>query len=189
MSEPIKRGATYADLMELPENVVGEIIGGDLFASPRPRLGHARLQLVLGGRVQSAFGERGGGAHADGWWLLSEPELRFGSDTLVPDIAGWRRTRMPELPAEAPWATLAPDWVCEVLSPGTARLDRVRKLPLFAREGVGHAWLVDPAARTLEVYRLESGLWVVAAVHGGDERVRPEPFAAAEFDLADWWTG
>jgi Uma2 family endonuclease len=187
MSDPIKRGATYDDLMELPENLVGEIVGGDLFASPRPRLGHARLQLALGGRLQLAFGERRSGV--GGWWLLSEPELHLGPDALVPDIAGWRRTRMPELPAQAPWSDLAPDWVCEVLSPGTARHDRIRKLPVYAREGVGHAWLVDPEAHVLEVYRLENELWVVAAVYGGDGIVRPEPFAAAEFDLSEWWSG
>lgn len=185
MSDPIKRNATYDDLMELPENVVGEIIGGDLYATPRPRAGHARLHAALCGRVQSGFGERRSGA--GGWWILSEPELRFGEDTLVPDLAGWRRERMPEVPGDAPWLTLAPDWVCEILSPSTARQDRTRKLPIYAREGVGHAWLVDPAGQTLEVYRLESGSWVLAAAHGGDERARPEPFAAAEFDLAEWW--
>ncbi len=185
MSDPIKRGATYDDLAGLPENVVGEIIGGDLYATPRPRAGHARLQLALGACVQTAFGARTGGI--GGWWLLSEPELRLGPDTLVPDLAGWRRERLPEVPGAAPWHALAPDWVCEILSPSTSGWDRTHKLPVYARERVGYAWLVDPDARTLEVYCLAGGSWRLVAAHGGDERVFPEPFAAVEFDLSEWW--
>ncbi len=104
----------------------------------------------------------------------------------MPDLAGWRRERMPSLPDDA-FFTLPPDWVCENLSPSTSRIDRTRKLPIYARAGVSHAWLIDPATQTLEVYRLESGHWIVAATHGGDERVRAAPFEATALDLARLW--
>ncbi len=93
---------------------------------------------------------------------------------------------MPSIPDVAA-ATLAPDWICEILSPHIARTDRTRKMPIYAREGVGHLWLVDPSARTLEVYRLEAGRWVVASVHGGEEPVRAEPFDAVALDACGWW--
>jgi Uma2 family endonuclease len=104
----------------------------------------------------------------------------------VPDLAGWRVERMPEPPSEA-FFTLAPDWICEVLSPSTARIDRVRKMPIYARAEVGHAWLVDPAARTLEVFRLERGRWLVVGAYDEDALVRAEPFEAIELDLLRFW--
>ncbi len=183
--DPVKRNATYDDLVDLSENVVGEIVGGDLFASPRPRIGHARLGLVLGRQADLGAGTARPGD--PGWWILAEPELHLGPDVVVPDLAGWRRDRLPALPLEAAWLDLPPDWVCEILSPSTAAHDRARKLPVYAAHHVGHAWLIDRDARTLEVYRLESGGWTLAAVHAEAGRVRPEPFAAVEFDLAEWW--
>src|SRR5689334_25190870 len=124
---------------------------GELYASPRPAYPHARAAVVLVGKLGGAF-DFGDGP--GGWWIYSEPELHFGDDVLVPDLAGWRRERMPRVP-RTPAFTLAPDWLCEVLSPSTARLDRAAKLPVYAREGVKHVWLVDPEARMLEVFRLE----------------------------------
>ena len=90
---------------------------------------------------------------------------------------------MPDTPA----ITLAPDWVCEILSPSTEKLDRTRKLPAYARHGVGHAWLINPVARTLEVYRREGTSWVLAASHADDAIVRAEPFDAIELDLLRLW--
>jgi Uma2 family endonuclease len=110
----------------------------------------------------------------------------LGGDVLVPDLAGWRRERMPRIP-NAAYFELAPDWVCEVVSPGTAQLDRVGKMPIYARQRVGHAWLIDPLAHTLEVYRLDGGSWLVAQTLGGSEPVRAEPFDAIEIDLSRWW--
>ena len=109
-----------------------------------------------------------------------------GGDVLVPDLAGWRRTRMPVVPDTA-YFTLAPDWTCEVLSPHTARLDRQKKLTIYAREGITHAWLLDPIERTLEVLRLEGRQWMIVAVHAGDEEVRAEPFEATSLALARLW--
>jgi Uma2 family endonuclease len=175
---------TYADLEALPEHVVGEILDGELVVSPRPAPKHARACSRLGMRIGSPFDLGDGGP--GGWWILFEPELHLGQDVVVPDLAGWRRERMPSLP-ETAWFELAPDWVCEVLSPSTVRHDRAHKLAIYARERVAHAWLVDPLARTLEVLRLGETGWVIVAVHSGDAVVRAEPFAALELDLLPLW--
>ena len=176
--------ATYRDLLALPDHVVGEIGAGELFVSPRPAPRHAVATSVLGGELGPPYhGGRGG---PGGWWILYEPEIHLHEDVLVPDLAGWRRSRMPVIP-ETAYFTLAPDWICEVLSPGTARLDRQKKLGVYAREGVGHTWLIDPLQRTLEVLRLEHGQWLILAVHAGDDEVRAAPFDATVLSLATLW--
>jgi Uma2 family endonuclease len=184
MTKALKKDATYADLCAVPDNFVAEILGGELYASPRPASphGHAAgaLFLRLGGPFQN--GENGPG----GWWFHPEPELHFGSDVVVPDIAGWRRERMPAVPNVA-YFTLAPDWLCEVLSPSTEDIDRRKKPPIYARAGVAHAWLVDPLRQTLEVLRLESQRWSMVADHEGNAKVRAEPFEAIEFALGALW--
>jgi Uma2 family endonuclease len=128
----------------VPEPLVAELIDGEIIASPRPALPHALATSALGAELLSRFQFGRGGP--GGWWLLDEPELHLGPDVLVPDIAGWRRERMPEVP-DAPYVEMAPDWVCEVISPSTARTDRARKLPVYARLAVGFTWIVDPLAR------------------------------------------
>jgi len=181
---PLDRTATYDDLVALPENVVGEIVEGELHASPRPAPRHANAGAVVGGRLVPPFHEGRGGP--GGWWILYEPELRLAADVLVPDWAGWRRSRLPALPTTA-WFALAPDWACEILSPSTAALDRARKLAVYAREGVAHLWLIDPIARTLEVLGLERGRWTIISIHAGDDTVRGDPFPEVEMDLAALW--
>ena len=184
MASPARKAATYDDLLKLPDDKIGEIVDGELYASPRPAVphvvAHSALNSELGAPFQ--FGRGGPG----GWWILVEAEIHLEDDTLVPDLAGWRRERLPRMP-NAPAVTLAPDWVCEILSPSTERLDRVRKLPAYARHGVGHAWLINPSTRTLEVYRREGGSWVLAATHADDALVRAEPFDAIEIDLLRLW--
>jgi Uma2 family endonuclease len=181
---PFDRPATYDDLVALPDNMVAEIVGGELHASPRPAPRHAMAEGAIGALIAPPFHFGRGGP--GGWWILPEPELHLGADVLVPDYAGWRRTRMPSVPVTA-YFPLAPDWVCEIISPSTAALDRARKVALYAREQVGHAWLIDPIARTLEVLRLETGRWVIVSTHAGDVTVRAEPFAEIEIALADLW--
>ncbi len=181
---PTSRPATYADLLALPDHVVGEIIGGELFVSPRPAPRHAVASSVLGGELGPPYHSGRGGP--GGWWILFEPELHLADDVVVPDLAGWQRVRMPVMP-ETAYFTVPPDWICEVLSPGTARLDRHRKLEVYARAGVAHAWLIDPLQRTLEVLRLESGHWVIVSVHAGDEEVRVPPFAETVLALKGLW--
>jgi len=181
-----KRPATYEDIEALPPGWVGEIIDDELWALPRPAKWHAWVASVLGVELGSRFGVGRGGP--GGWWLVDEPELHFGRQVLVPDLAGWRYERAPGLlERDEPFFDLAPDWVCEVLSPSTATLDRGRKLSLYHQEGVSHAWLLDPRAHTLEVYRRGEGGWQLAARHGGEEVVRAEPFDAEPLELGRLW--
>jgi Uma2 family endonuclease len=186
MAEPARRIATYQDVLDAAPDTVAEVIAGELRLQPRPAKPHARAASRLGARLDGPFdlGEGGPG----GWLILDEPELHLGPDIVVPDLAGWRRERMPELAADEPYFTLPPDWVCEVLSPGTYATDRADKLPIYARERVVHAWLVEPLQRTLEVFRLEGGAhWLLLGTWRGAARVRAEPFDAVELDLSLLW--
>jgi Uma2 family endonuclease len=150
--------ATYQDVLDAPPHRVAEIVDGVLHTNPRPAMPHALATSSLGHNLSGPFqfGRDGPG----GWWIIDEPELHLGEDILVPDLAGWRRERMPDYP-EAAYCTLAPDWACEVLSPSTRKLDLHGKRPVYAREGVEHLWLVDPADRTLEALELRKGHWVL----------------------------
>jgi Uma2 family endonuclease len=180
----ISRRATYEDLCDVPDHKVAEILDGELIVTPRPAIRHAGASSGLGGHLWDPF-QRGRGGPG-GWWILDEPELHLGDDVAVPDLAGWRRHRLPVLPDTA-YLTVAPDWICEVISPSTERMDRSRKMRIYAREGVTHLWLLDPIVRTLEVLRLESDRWVVLATHTDTDVVRVEPFEAIEVELASLW--
>ncbi len=185
MPDTAIRRATYQDILDLPDGVVGEIIHGVLHTQPRPRFSHGRAATLLAGKVGNAFDYGDGGP--GGWVFIVEPELHFGEDVVVPDIAGWRRARMPEVPDVA-YCDLAPDWVCEVLSPSTARKDRVQKADIYARENVAYRWYVDPDARTLEAFMLtEARQWLQIAALADDVEVAVEPFAAAPFKLDVLW--
>jgi Uma2 family endonuclease len=175
--------ATYEDVLSAPENKVAEILDGELFLSPRPASRHSlACSSLFGALVPFRAGHEGPG----GWWILFEPELHFGEHVVVPDLGAWRRERMPVMP-DVPFFSLAPDWVCEVLSPSTERIDRGRKLRIYAAAGVAHAWLVNPAERTLEVLRLRDGAWTIVAVCSGSDTVRVEPFDAIELALERLW--
>jgi Uma2 family endonuclease len=180
-----ERPATYEDLCALPEHVVGEIIDGELVVSPRPAARHASASSMLGAELLGTFG-RGNRGGPGGWVILDEPELHVVGQVMVPDLAGWRRERMPQVP-DVPYFELAPDWLCEVLSPSTAARDRTRKMRHYLRAGVGHVWLVDPGLQTLEVFRLDGETWRLVMSAAGDTKVRAEPFDAAELDLAVVW--
>jgi Uma2 family endonuclease len=191
-----RRRATYADLEAVPSNMVAELIGGRLHVMPRPAPRHANTSSELGVELGSMFGAHGprrGGP--GGWWILDEPELHLPDpaapgeiEAVVPDLGGWRRERLQALPEEA-YFTLAPDWVCEILSKSTEDVDRNEKMPIYAREGVRHAWLIDPIAETLEVYTLgATRRWRSRpVVHRGAARVRVEPFEAIEIELSVLW--
>jgi len=179
--------ASYADIEALPERYVGELIDGTLYAQARPASPHAVAASRLGALINVAYQrEAGGGGGPGGWWILFEPELHFGADVLVPDVAGWHRERMPVVP-NVPWFELAPDWLCEVASPATARLDRSLKLARYHRAGVGHVWLVEPLQRRIEVFRRSEEGWLLVDNHFDDELVGIEPFAALPIALADLW--
>ncbi len=176
--------ALYELYRALPEGTKAEIVAGEIRVLPRPRPKHVRAASVLGARLLSSHGwdsEEGPG----GWVILDEPELRFGDEIRAPDLAGWRVDRYQE-PEDNP-ITLMPDWLCEVLSPTTARSDRAEKMPLYAEHGVEHLWIVDPANRTLEVYRREGRLWVVSSTHGADDVIHPEPFGDLPLSLGALW--
>ena len=180
----LARRASDRDVLDAPPHMVAEIVDGVLHLQRRPGSLPALAKSALGGGIVTAFhmGRDGPG----GWWILDEPELHFGEDILVPDIAGWRRERMPAIPDMA-YLTLAPDWVCEVLSPSTRTLDLEGKRPVYAREGVGHLWLVDPSARTLEAFALGNGAWTPAGAAREDEPVSLPPFEAVAFPLGALW--
>lgn len=186
MNAPVKgrRPATYQDVLDAPPNMVAEIVRGALHLQARPAPRHALAHSILQGELSASFSRGRGGP--GGWWILIEPELHVGGDVLVPDIGGWRRERMPALP-ETAWFEIAPDWVCEVLSPGTRRIDLTDKRDVYAEQGVGHLWFVDPLARTLEAFALEGGRWVLVASLRDDAEVRVAPFEAVGFPLDALW--
>jgi Uma2 family endonuclease len=181
---PARKRATYQDVLDAPEHLVAEVLDGELYTQSRPAGRHAEAATVLGMDLGGPFHRGRGGP--GGWILLFEPELHLGPDILVPDLAGWRRERLPQVPDVA-YFELAPDWLCEVLSPATALHDRQRKLPIYVREGVSHVWLLDPLVRVLEVYRLEGSGYRYGTTHGGAEVARIEPFEAVELELAALW--
>jgi len=179
-----QKPATYEDLLAVPDLLLAEIINGVLYTQPRPAPRHARAASSLGDELVSPFDKGRGGP--GGWWILDEPELHLGMDILVPDLAGWRRERMPKLP-EGAFFELAPDWVCEVLSPGSARQDRVLKMPIYAGQGVQHIWLVEPILRTLEVFENRPDGWLLLGAFENDAAVSIAPFDAITFDLGMLW--
>ena len=176
--------ATYQDVLDAPAHRVAEIVNGTLHTHPRPAVPHARASSVLGGRIGGPFDHDADGP--GGWWILDEPELHLGEEILVPDLAGWRRERLAEL-SDTAYLTLAPDWVCEVLSASTRRFDLHEKRPVYAREGVAWLWLVDPIDRTLEAFELRAGQWVLIATAKDDDPVSVRPFDAITIDLGDLW--
>lgn len=183
---PVHKAPTLADLDALPSNIKGEIIEGVLYTMTRPRGRHQYTGLEIAGDLRNPFSHGRGGP--GGWWILIEPGIELPNTPEVsPDIAGWRRERLPGLVDDAP-ITVVPDWVCEVLSPTTARHNLLVKKPYYARIGVPHHWLVDPRERTLTAYRLEAGRWVELGVYSDEHAVRIEPFADVALDVAGWWT-
>jgi Uma2 family endonuclease len=182
--------AVEAAFQVVPDTMVAEILDGELHVMPRRGRAQTNTASVLGGELHGPFRRGKGGP--GGWVILDEPELHLGPkpDKLVPDLAGWRRERMPDElgPSDAPpYYDVAPDWVCEILSPGTEATDRGKKMRIYRREGVGNAWLINPVTQTLEIYHLETGRWVLVDTYEGDAVVRAEPFEAIELALAVLW--
>ena len=176
--------ATCQDVLDAPPHMVAEFVDGVLHLQPRPALSHAIAGSSLGAELSFPFQKGRGGP--GGWRIISEPELHLGQDVLVPDIAGWRRERMPAAPS-GPWTDLAPDWLCEVLSPSTRSFDLTDKRRVYATGGVRYLWLVDPLDRTLEAFELRSGQWVLIAALKDADEVRVAPFEAISFPLSELW--
>ncbi|MBC6428837.1 MAG: Uma2 family endonuclease [Cellvibrionales bacterium] len=194
MAQPAHKYATYQDVLDAPPNMVAEIIAGSLYTHPRPAPPHAWASSRLGGALDSPFnggnGDSGGPDDPnspDSWRIVFEPEIHLGDDIVVPDLGGWRRTTMPQLPTTAYFPT-APDWACEVLSPSTRQLDLGPKRNIYAREGVSYLWLVDPDTQTLEAFHLqETGQWLLIASLSENDTVSVPPFDAISFPLAKLW--
>ncbi len=178
------RPATYQDVLDAPPHMTAEIAGGRLHLHPRPASRHARATFRMAGQLDGPF--QGGPSGPGGWHLTIEPELHLGPDILVPDLAGWRRERLPVFPDTA-FFELAPDWACEILSPSTRRFDLTEKRALYAAHAVAHLWLVDPDARTLEAFTLRDGAWTLTAAFGEGDEVRAAPFEALKFPLEALW--
>ncbi|HJX26589.1 MAG TPA: Uma2 family endonuclease [Thermoanaerobaculia bacterium] len=178
-----RRPATLRDLDDLPEDVIGHIVGGELIVLPRPDMPHALVATTLAADLVGPFRRGIGGP--GGWIIAAEPKIQFGEDLFIPDLAGWRRERFSP-PLKGP-TDVAPDWICEILSPSTARFDRFTKLPIYARARVGYTWLIDPSSRTLEVLQLQEEKWLITGMYQNEDKVRAEPFEAIELDLALLW--
>ncbi len=188
MSAVVQVPSFYEHLLALPANVTGEIIAGVLHTQPRPSARHALAASAVEGELYNPYHKGHGGP--GGWWILVEPEVHFIRDTevLVPDLAGWRRERMPVLPQDHRFEVV-PDWVCEVLSPSTQRTDRISKMKVYAQYGVAYLWLIDPLARILEAYALDNGRWTVTGLFQDQDEVSVAPFDAAVIALGDLWEG
>ena len=186
MAEPARviRPATYQDVLDAPPHQVAEVLAGTLYTHPRPAMRHARASSVIGAKVGPPFDYDDDSP--SGWWILDEPELHLGADIVVPDVAGWRRETMPDYP-DAAYCTIPPDWVCEVLSPSTRRIDQNEKRTIYARDGVSHLWFVDPDAQTLEAFELRKGQWVLLTTLSDDAAVSLPPFAEITFPLNALW--
>jgi len=181
----VQKPATYADIEALPANMVGELLGGVLYTQARPAPKHARASSKLGVKIGGSFD--GDDSEVGGWIILDEPELHVSGDVIVPDLAGWRRERMTVLPDTA-YFELVPDWVCEVLSPSTMRLDKMEKRAAYAAMGVTWLWHVDPVAQTLEAFTLRDGQWLLTHARAGDDTCDVPPFDAVPFGLGALWT-
>ncbi len=185
MADTAFRRASYQDILDLPEGMVGEFITAALYSHPRPGIAYARAAWKLPGKIGGPFDrdETGPG----GWIVLAEPELHLGEDIAGPDMAGWKRARYPVVANDA-CPFVAPDWVCEILSPSTAQKDRALKADLYAKQGVSWMWFLDPQLKTLEAYRNLNGQWLQLAVPKEGDEVKVEPFDTAPFKLDALWT-
>lgn len=190
MALAARKLATYDDILALPDHITGEIVNGELFTMPRPRPRHSRLERTASASFDDYDGPPGGGGGKrdgpGGWILLVEPEVHFDGDVVVPDLAGWRRTTLPRVPDTA-FIDFPPDWVLEVISPRTARFDRVEKRALYARWGVEWLWYADPDTRVVETLQLTKAGYVLKGSWGDNATMAADPFPLAEVQLGVWW--
>lgn len=186
MAQRLSHPPTRADLEALPAHVKGEIIDGVMYTMTRPRARHQSVGARINADLVNPFDRRRGGP--GGWWILPEPGIELpNTPEIAPDLAAWRRERLPELP-DGP-LTVVPDWVCEVLSRTTRRHNLLIKKPYYARIGVPWHWIVDLEARAVTVLKLGGGAWTEVGTFGDDTEARLAPFDAVPIDVASWWAG
>lgn len=181
MSNLAIKTATYEDLWKMPDNMIGEIINGELIMQPRPAPKHIFASSRLGSELFVFFDKQD-----DGWIILDEPELHLHGDVFVPDLAGWKKSRMQQLPNTA-YFELAPDWICEILSPSTARLDRTVKMRSYAHAEIDYLWLIDPDNQILEAYQRQNQQWLSLGNFSEREHICIAPFAEINFNLSILW--
>lgn len=184
MTEPARKRATYDDLYTIPKNMVGEIIDGDIVASPRPSRKHGYSASIIGNELGPPYNMGRGGP--GGWIIIGEPEISFGDNILVPDLAGWKKERFPES-EDHNWISISPDWVCEIISQGSIRIDRVEKMGIYVQHMVSYFWIIDPSNKTFEALKNEAGRWLIIGTYAEDDKVRAEPFQEIEIDLNCLW--
>jgi Uma2 family endonuclease len=173
---------TYEALLALEDGVKAEVISGSLEVLPGPLPRHGRAQRTLGSFIGKPFDDDDGLGGPGGWWIFLEVDVQLSEHDIVrPDLSGWRRERLAD-PDERPFTT-APDWACEILSPSTARRDRVTKRHLYAKHGIRHYWLLDPDTRTLEALELRDGVWIEVGVYDDTATVRLPPFTEVELPI------
>ncbi len=182
--EASSRPEINQDVIDTPSHLVAELIDGRLYTRSRPASRHAFAETALASILNPPLHFSRGGP--GGWWILFEPELQLGENILVPDLAGWRRQRMSQLP-DIDETYIVPDWICEVLSPSTLSFDLGRKSDIYARAGVDYMWLVDPNTYSLEAFKLQGSDWELIDSLYGDVPVSLPPFEEISFDLGDLW--
>ena len=177
--------ATYQDVLNAPPHMVAEILQGKLYMNPRPAMPHSRVTSALHLALAKHYQKEDGGP--GNWTFYFEPELHLDSEILVPDLAAWRYETMPSDPL-GPYATIAPDWICETLSPSTRHIDVFHKRDIYASKGVKHLWFLDPDNRTLEGFQLlENSRWQLLSALDGNVEVSIPPFESARFSLDVLW--
>ena len=184
--EPARKISLYEQLEDLPVTLTGEILNGQLHTQPRPTGRHASAELGLGDTLYGPFHRGSGGP--GGWRIFIEPEVHFVRDqeVTVPDLAGWRRERLPDIP-EGHRFEVVPDWVCEILSPSTASKDREIKMPIYLHYGVNYCWIIDPVSQTLNTFESGKNGWKETGNFTGDDWVSVDPFSAISFSLSSIW--
>lgn len=193
MAEAATRFATYEDLLALGDERRHEVLGGVVEPKAAPAPGHGRAQGSVARYVGGPFDFDGSGGGAGGWWILTEVEVALSRHVVVrPDLAGWRRERLPRMDPTR-LLEVAPDWVCEILSPSTENRDRVMKARYYAEAGVSHYWIVSPEARTVEAYELEppgvakERRWIRLGAWEDGDTARIAPFDAIELEVGRWF--
>ena len=186
MTTPVQKpgGKTIADWLAQPEDARLELIDGEFFEKAAPTMDHARAQISIGAFIWGSFDRKPGGPSGPGgWWIGSEVDIALDGRGYRPDLAGWRRERMPVLRKERP-VTVRPDWICEIVSESNRTTDTVKKLRRYHQSGVPHYWILDQLERTLTVHRNGPDGYLIALRAEAHERVRAEPFDAIELQVS-----